>query len=101
MTRSITVSDPLYSRLHQKALSLGFNSVEQFLESPLLMMLFDHPMFDALAPNALHDLYTHLEETLLQRKEVISRIDAMRQRLYTVYGEMSDSTALIRQDRLR
>lgn len=101
MAQQVAIPDALYAQLTVKAQALGFSSVEQLLASPLLLMLFDHPLFDLIAPNALHDLYQHLEEQMAQRKTLVSEIDQMRQRMFTVYGEMPDSTALFREDRVR
>jgi hypothetical protein len=36
-----------------------------------------------------------------RRQEVVQAIDALRHRLYVQYGEMPDSTALLREDRNR
>jgi hypothetical protein len=101
MAQQVTIPDALFAQLNAKAQTLGFTSVEQLLASPLMLMLFDHPLFDLVAPNALHDLYQHLEEQMAQRKTLVSKIDEMRQRMFTVYGEMPDSAAFFREDRAR
>ncbi len=41
------------------------------------------------------------EKDLSHRQEVVQRIDALRERLFAKYGEMSDSVELIREDRTR
>jgi hypothetical protein len=51
--------------------------------------------------------YNHQDENsrqdknLSRRQEVVQRVDALRERLFTKYGEMSDSVELIRKDRAR
>jgi hypothetical protein len=97
--QTVVITDALYNQLSVKASALGFTSVEQFLASPLMLMLFEHPMFDVIAPNALRDLFQYLEELLARRRTLVGRIDEMRQRMFTVYGEMPDSVPLIREAR--
>ncbi len=36
---------------------------------------------------------------LYQRQETVRRVDALREQIFAKYGEMPDSTALIREDR--
>ena len=99
MPYPVVLSDALYHQLRAKTQQLGFASVEQLLDSPLLLMVFDHPMFDLVAPNALRDLYQHIEEAFLQRKSAIEKIDELHERLLAQYGEMPDSTPTIRASR--
>jgi hypothetical protein len=41
------------------------------------------------------------EEEWPHRQEVVDRINALRDRLFTTYGELPDSVPLIREDRER
>jgi hypothetical protein len=42
-----------------------------------------------------------IEDELRRRQEVVRQIDAIRERLFTAYGEMPDSVGLVRDDRVR
>ncbi len=77
MSRTITISDALYQRLAEEARQRGLNSVEQLLER------------------------LSISEEREQRREVVARIDALRNLLAAKYGEMPDSTELLREDRAR
>lgn len=77
MTQSFNISDELYNRLKADAEARG-QTIEQMLESR--------------STNGADQL---------SRAEVVSRIDQLRDRLFAKYGEMADSTALIRADRVR
>ncbi len=77
MSRTLIVSDAVYERLETTARRRGLRSVEE-----LLM---------AWQP----------EDDLQTRQETVRRIDALRERLFTQYGEMADSTVLLREDRER
>jgi hypothetical protein len=78
MSRTITVPDELYARLEEAALTRGLRTVEELLEQ-LQISAAD----------------------LTQRKQAVSEIEHLRNRLFAKYGEMSDSTELVRQDRIR
>jgi hypothetical protein len=78
MSRTLTISDELYERLEVEARVLGLGSVEGLLEQRV-----------------------NNGANLQQRAEAVSSIDALRNRLLVKYGEMLDSTALIREDRAR
>ncbi len=77
MPRTIILSDDVYERLQTIARRRGLQSVEQLLE--------------AWQP----------EDDLQSRQATVERIDALRERLFVKYGEMADSTALLREDRDR
>jgi hypothetical protein len=77
MSRTVVVSDAVYERLEATARQHGLQSVEQLLE-------------------------VWQPDTDLQvRQATVDRIDALRNRLFATYGEMPDSTALLRADRDR
>ncbi len=78
MTRTLNISDTLHERLEAAAHRRGLNSVEQLLE-----------------------LWQASEEELDRRQEAVRQIDALRERLFARYGEMPDSTILVREDRAR
>ncbi|HXG67884.1 MAG TPA: ribbon-helix-helix protein, CopG family [Blastocatellia bacterium] len=78
MSRTITVSDELYERLQAEARMRGLDSIEQLLEQ---LQITD--------PQSS------------RRKEVVRRIDSLRERLFARYGEMPDSVELLREDRAR
>ncbi len=77
MSRTLTISDDLYSRLEREAQTRGL-SIELLIEE-----------------------WERNEAQLLQRKDVVRGIDSLRERLFSKYGEMQDSSALIREDRAR
>lgn len=76
MSHQLVISDSLYSRLEGAARICGLNNVEQLLEA-----------------------WQAEEAELRQRRAVVREIDMLRERLFHTCGEMSDSTALIREDR--
>ena len=78
MSRTITISDELYARLEVEARACGLNSVERLLEE-----------------------WKRSKPNIVQRKTVVERIDALRERLFIKYGEMPDSVELLRADRNR
>ena len=78
MTQTLTISDTLYEKLDTTARLHGLENVEQLLE-----------------------IWQAREQELRQRREAVRRIDALRERLFTTYGEMPDSVGLIREDRAR
>ncbi len=78
MSRTLTISDELYERLEAEARSRGLTTVEELLEG----------------------LQT-LEADVARRDEVVRDIDRLRERLFTRYGQMPDSVALVREDRAR
>ena len=82
MSRTITVSDDLYTRLEKAACKRGLANVEQLLEK-----VDDAP---AVSVNEL-----------LRRREVGEWVDAFQARMAEKYGLMPDSVELIREDRER
>ena len=78
MDRTLTISEPLYTKLELSTLRRGLNSIVELLE-----------------------LWINDEETKQQRRQVVSQIDSLRERLRDTYGEMNDSVSLVRQDRGR
>lgn len=77
MSRTLTISDELYSRLEQEAQSRGL-SIERLIEE-----------------------WERNEAALLRRKRVVREIDDLRERLFSKHGEMPDSSDLLRADRAR
>jgi hypothetical protein len=77
MSRVLTISDDLYSRLEQAARQQGLSGVEELLET-----------------------WQANEEERWRREKSVERIDALRAQLLATYGEMPDSVELIRQERL-
>jgi hypothetical protein len=78
MSRTLTVSDELYTRLEATARERGLPGVEQLLEA-----------------------WQAVEEERGRRAQVVQQIDALRARLFATYGEMPDSTPLVHEDRER
>jgi predicted CopG family antitoxin len=78
MSRTITISDELYERLQAEARTRGMNSIEQLLEQ----------------------LQTPASEQS-DRHQVVGEINDLRQRLLAKYGQLPDSTPLLREDRAR
>jgi hypothetical protein len=78
MSQTLTISETLYARLEQIAHAHGFTSIEQLLEE-----------------------WQAFEAERQQRIQVVQRIDQVREQLFATYGEMPDSVALLREDRLR
>ncbi len=78
MSQTLTIPDVLYLQLETTARMRGLKSIEQLLE-----------------------LWQSRENERHQRQETVRRIDALRERIFATYGEMPDSTALIREDRER
>ena len=77
MSRTLTISDELYVRLEKEAQLRGL-SIERLIEE-----------------------WERNETNLLQRKDIVREIDGLREHLFSKYGEMPDSTDLIREDRAR
>lgn len=78
MSRTITVSDELYTRLEAEARARGLKSIERLLEE-----------------------WGQNEVSMKERKDVVREIDDLRERLFAKYGAQPDSTELIREDRAR
>jgi hypothetical protein len=78
MSQILTISDTLYTHLEQAAHERGFTSIEQLLE---MWQAFD------------------IERQ--QRSHIVQRIDQVRERMFTTYGEMRDSVDILREDRAR
>jgi hypothetical protein len=62
--------------------SHGFSSIEELLEQSI-------------------QVWQTEADDLRRRQEVVARIDALRERLFSKYGEQPDSVELIRSDRER
>ena len=77
MSHTLTLSDELYDHLEVEAQNRGLGSVEELLAE------------------------IGTEELRRERGEVVRRIDALRERLRADYGELPDSTELLRADRSR
>jgi t-SNARE complex subunit (syntaxin) len=82
MSRTLTISENLYTRLQVTARTRGVNDIEELIEQ-------------------LVGLLQTQSDQVRQRSESVRRIDALRTRLYSIYGEMRDSVELIRADRER
>ncbi len=78
MGKSLVISERLYEKLEAMARQRGLANVEQLLEE-----------------------WQAREANLCRRREAVLRIDALREKLRDVYGEMPDSVSLIREDRER
>jgi hypothetical protein len=78
MSRTLLIPDELYDRLDAAARQQGLDNVEQLLAA-----------------------WQSREEETSQRQRAVQAIDALRARLFATYGEMPDSTDLIREDRAR
>lgn len=78
MGRTLNISEELYDRLQDEARSRGLLSIEQLLEHQ-----------------------TANGADVEQRRQSVKVIDELRERLFAKYGEMPDSTGLIREDRAR
>lgn len=77
MSRTLIISDELYARLEREAQVRGL-SIERLIEE-----------------------WERNEANLLQRKDIVRRIDDLRERLFSKYGEMPDNTELVHEDRAR
>jgi len=78
MGKTLSLPDDLYDRLENAAHQKGLKNIEQLLES-----------------------WQIAEDNLLKRRETVEKIDALRNKLFQKYGQMADSTDLIREDRAR
>ena len=78
MSKTLTITEALYDRLKAAADRRGLESVEKLLES-----------------------WQTDTDGHFCRHETVAKIDAIRERLSAVYGEMPDSVSLIREDRGR
>jgi hypothetical protein len=81
MNQMLAISEDLYSRLQAGAQLHGL-SVEQLIER-------------------LFEEWERQDSELKRRDEAVGRIVALRERMRAKYGEMPDSTELIREDRER
>jgi len=77
MSQTLTISDELYERLGKEAQARGL-SIERLIEE-----------------------WERNEAQLLLRKYAVREVDDLRERLFSKYGEMPDSTELISEDRAR
>lgn len=78
MSHTLTIPDELYVRPDQTAKQCGLSDVPALLEQ-----------WQASA------------EQLQERRQAVQRMESLRARLEATYGEMLDSTELIRIDRER
>lgn len=78
MGKTLNLPDDLYNRLENAARQKGLKNIEQLLESLQIA-----------------------EDNLLKRRETVSKIDNLRNRLFQRYGQMPDSVDLIHEDRVR
>ena len=78
MSKTLSISDDLYERLESATRQKGLKNIEQLLES-----------------------WQFAKDDLQIRRESVDKVDALRNRLFHKYGEMSDSVDLIREDRER
>jgi hypothetical protein len=78
MSQTLTISDTLYTRLEHAARERGLASIEQLLES-----------------------WQMVDAERQRRQQIVQRIDQVRERMFTTYGEMPDSVDLLREDRAR
>jgi len=76
MSVTLTISEKTYEKLKSIASSKGFEDVGKFL-----------------------DEWEEIEAA--NRREVVGDIRAFRKKMEEKYGEMPDSTELIREDRMR
>lgn len=82
MSHTLTISDALYARLETLAHKHGLRSVQELIER-------------------LIEMWQAKADELRRRQEVVRRIDALRESLFAMYGQMPDSVELIRADRER
>jgi predicted CopG family antitoxin len=82
MSRTITVSDDLYTRLEQAASKRGLANVEQLLEK-------------------VDEAPTVSAEELRRRREAGEWVEALHAQMVEKYGLMPDSADLVREDRER
>lgn len=78
MSQTITISDDLFARLEQSARQRGLANLEQLI-----------------------DAWATAEDDLRRRRAAVQRVHEIRDKLYSAYGELPDSTDWIRKDRAR
>ena len=78
MGKILNISDDLYDRLDQVARQRGMKDIEQLLET-----------------------WQSSESDLRKRQKAVERIDTLRAKFFSTYGNMPDSVDLIREDRGR
>jgi RecA-family ATPase len=78
MPPNIELSKTLYERLTKSAQQRGFTNIDQLL-----------------------DFWQTTEEQRVTRHKIVQQLDQIREQLHACYGEISDSTILIREDRSR
>ena len=82
MSRTLVISDNLYRQLESISQLRGLSSIEELLKESV-------------------EVWQAKTDDLQERAEIVQRIDALREQLYSRYGEQPDSTELIRADRDR
>lgn len=80
MSYTLTLSDPLYTKLENVARQQCGFSIEQLLDT------WQPPTTTSSLP---------------QRRDIVKRITALRNRMAATYGTLPDSTDLIREERMR
>jgi hypothetical protein len=78
MQRDLRISEALYEGLESAVRRHGLESIEQLLQ-----------------------MWQKQDVERLAREAVVRNIDALRSELQRKYGEMPDSTGLVREDRSR
>jgi len=82
VSHTLTISDTLYTQLEAAARTRGLSNIEELIEQSILT-------------------WRAGSDELRYRQKVVRRVDALRERLFVTYGEMTDSVELIRADRAR
>lgn len=72
MSQTLIISDTLYTQLQITARARGLDSIEELLRQ-------------------LVEMWQSKVGELRRRQEVVRQIDALRERLFAKYGEMTDS----------
>jgi hypothetical protein len=78
MSRAITVSDDLFSKLEKSARAYGLPNIERLLET-----------------------WQSAEDERCRRRAAVQELRVIRERVYEAHGELPDSLDLIREDRAR
>ncbi len=82
MSHTLKISDTLYTRLKTTARARGLKNVEALMRQ-------------------LVKARQAKSNGLRRRKQVVRRIESLRERLFAAYGLMPDSVELLRADRER
>lgn len=87
MSVTLTISEKTYQSLENQAQKRDLQSVEQFLEE--------------LTKQFEQEETIEWEKELERRREVGKEMKKLREKIFKEHGIMSDSTELIREDRMR